>query len=427
MQPTLVSDDLVVSEGNFIGNNNATVNWRTETRLLDGVSRVDTQILLTSSAPLGTIRFINYLDQDVQGISDDILFPSGTPGTADFRLFTLDGPLRIGFAQGGTYLPTAGELENATYAGYAADEYSDLTTAINGATAVTFDINGAIDTNDLPADPTDPLGTIYGPNDVTSALAWDVNPTATSALITSFLELVATNPLNLAGAWEGLRIETFANDRNVAHVLETERATSSANASNAIADDAQLIGDLAAHEFAGDETERLGFNIRGTLADPDDVDVYKFTATGGTTVFIDIDDTSFGLDTVDRIDRRQRQRVWRVATTRSPRPLTRQRCLAALPAGTVRPLFQLGEGNIEGAQRLGCGDASRPGRIVQQRERILRSRPQCRRDDRWPIHAVDSSARDRRSRRFDDSIRRYSIRHRCDYRLRCAAAFTADG
>ena len=354
MQPTLVSDDLVVSEGNFVGNNNATVNWRTETRLLDGVSRVDTQLFLSSNAPLGDIRFINYLDQDVQGISDDILFPSGTPGTADFRLFTLDGPLRIGFAQGGTYLPTAGELENATYVGYAADEYSDLTTAINGATAVTFDINGAIDTNDLPANPTDPLGTIYGPNDVTSALAWDVNPTATSALITSFLELVASNPSNLAGAWEGLRIETFANDRNVAHVVETERATSSANASNAIADDAQLIGDLAAHEFAGDETERLGFNIRGTLADPDDVDVYKFTATGGTTVFIDIDDTSFGLDTVieliDVNDTVLARSDNSFAEATDPSSL-----FSALPPGHVRPLFQLGEGNIEGPNAMDAG------------------------------------------------------------------------
>ncbi len=108
------------------------------------------------------------------------------------------------------------------------------------------------------------------------------------------------------GDWAGLELLSYVNDRNVAYVVESERAIPAANSENAIADTAQVVGDLAAHLYAGDETERLGFNIRGALADPADQDVYRFTADGGTVVYIDIDDTSFGLDTVVEVDQCQR-------------------------------------------------------------------------------------------------------------------------
>ena len=86
MQPTLVSADLVVSEGNFQGAN-GTVNWRVETYLNNGDPRVNNKVYLTSDQPLGNIRLINYLDEDVMSISDDILWLTGTPGEADFRAY----------------------------------------------------------------------------------------------------------------------------------------------------------------------------------------------------------------------------------------------------------------------------------------------------------------------------------------------------
>ena len=49
-------------------------------------------LTLTSSNALGDIRYINYLDEDVLGATGDILWPTGTPGEADFRLFTLNDP-----------------------------------------------------------------------------------------------------------------------------------------------------------------------------------------------------------------------------------------------------------------------------------------------------------------------------------------------
>ena len=124
MPATLIGDDLVVSEGTFAGQN-GTIDWRVESRLDDGIAIVYNTITLTSTAPLGNLRFINYLDEDVQGVSDDLLYVTGTPGSNDFRVFTLDGPERVGFSQGG-FLEAGANLVGATFDGWAADEFADL-------------------------------------------------------------------------------------------------------------------------------------------------------------------------------------------------------------------------------------------------------------------------------------------------------------
>lgn len=98
--------------------------------------------------------------------------------------------------------------------------------------------------------------------------------------------------------WAGLVIQPGANDRNVAIVSEAERAVATAAGLNAIPTTAQILGSLAQDETSADENRRLGFNIRGTLSQNGDLDVFTFTANGGTEVFIDIDDTDFGLDAV---------------------------------------------------------------------------------------------------------------------------------
>ena len=61
---------------------------------------------------------------------------------------------------------------------------------------------------------------------------------------------------------------------------------------------AQDIGLLATDEKSSDENFRLGFTINGAIAVPGDVDVYKFEGTAGTQVWVDIDRTEFGLDSV---------------------------------------------------------------------------------------------------------------------------------
>ncbi|MFK8115237.1 MAG: peptidase, partial [Rubripirellula sp.] len=141
---------------------------------------------------------------------------------------------------------------------------------------------------------------------------------------------------------------------NVAYVIESARAIPAANNENALADDAQVIGDLASHQYAGDESERLGFNIRGALASADDQDVYRFTADGGTVVYIDIDDTSFGLDTiVEVID--VNDNVLARSDSSFEEATNPGLLVNNLTPGSVLPLFQLGAGSVESPNSLDAG------------------------------------------------------------------------
>src|SRR5690606_13833358 len=61
---------------------------------------------------------------------------------------------------------------------------------------------------------------------------------------------------------------------------------------------AQVLGRLASNEKAGDENQRLGFEIVGLLNAPNDLDVYSFSATAGTEVWFDMDRSTHALDAV---------------------------------------------------------------------------------------------------------------------------------
>ena len=63
---------------------------------------------------------------------------------------------------------------------------------------------------------------------------------------------------------------------------------------------AQELGQLATSVKAGDENLRLGFEVHGAIChdNPTDVDVYSFTGTAGTEVWIAIERTTFALDSV---------------------------------------------------------------------------------------------------------------------------------
>lgn len=113
------------------------------------------------------------------------------------------------------------------------------------------------------------------------------------------------------GDWRSLKFLPYANDRNVSVVLESEKAYTSGIGTNNAPLTAQSLGVLApnnatggnttesAQEKSGDEYRRLGFEVHGTISPdtPSDVDVYRFTGTAGSEVWIDIDKTSSSLDT----------------------------------------------------------------------------------------------------------------------------------
>ena len=119
------------------------------------------------------------------------------------------------------------------------------------------------------------------------------------------------------GDWRSLKIEKYSHDRNVAAIGEREPAAGTeidwnpntgspqylgalANAKDERSPYLQPVGTWADTQKNGDETYRLGFEVYGSIrADaPADTDVYSFTATAGSEVWIDIDKTSFALDTV---------------------------------------------------------------------------------------------------------------------------------
>lgn len=303
MPATLVDGDRVVSEGTVQGQNGP-VNWHVESHLNDGESIVYNTITVSSEEALGDLQFINYLDEDVELVSDDLLYTEGTPGSNDFRIFTLDDAERVGFSQGGI-LEAGPQLVNATYDGWVADEFPSLMADIVG-TGVGYTVPGNINTAALPPFTDPDLGEAYGLEDITTAMAWSVDPESNEATITTLLELVPRNPATpaAAGDWRSVRLEKLSNDRNVDVVTEREPGDTTTGAdSNPDPDSAQFIGELAPELKSGDENLRLGSEIHGLISEPGDVDVYSFQASAGSEIWFDIDRTSQSLDSViDLVD-----------------------------------------------------------------------------------------------------------------------------
>ncbi|MCY2989559.1 MAG: hypothetical protein NTY19_17040 [Planctomycetota bacterium] len=106
------------------------------------------------------------------------------------------------------------------------------------------------------------------------------------------------NPGPQSGAWRSIRLEQNSHDRNVDTVVEAETGVPSATDINAMPDHAQYLGALAPDEKSGDDNLRLGFTVQGSIRQPSDVDTFSFTAQAGTQVWLDIDRTTFALDTV---------------------------------------------------------------------------------------------------------------------------------
>ncbi len=141
------------------------------------------------------------------------------------------------------------------------------------------------------------------------------------------------------GSWRGLVLNQFSHDRNVETVAELEGEISGFGDLNGTTGAAQVIGQLAQRETASDENLRLGFTITGALAEPNDVDVYTFEGTAGTMVWLDIDRTEFGLDTVlELIDADGNT----LAISDNSRVESANQAVnySSLPAGTVQPLQQ---------------------------------------------------------------------------------------
>lgn len=101
-----------------------------------------------------------------------------------------------------------------------------------------------------------------------------------------------------AADWRGLFFDQYSNDRNVGLVLETENFSAAAPGSNGFPLTSQVLGELAASPAGSSENRRLGFVVEGVLSQAADVDVYSFSGTAGTEVWLDVDYTAANLDLV---------------------------------------------------------------------------------------------------------------------------------
>ncbi|MEM8910223.1 MAG: Ig-like domain-containing protein [Planctomycetota bacterium] len=98
--------------------------------------------------------------------------------------------------------------------------------------------------------------------------------------------------------WRSILLDEYSRDRNVDVILEQESTTGESPGRNGSVNTAQFLGELATDRNGGDETRRLGFEVDGTLARDGDIDTYSFVGTAGSQVWIDVDETTFSLDTI---------------------------------------------------------------------------------------------------------------------------------
>ncbi|MEL6899239.1 MAG: PPC domain-containing protein, partial [Planctomycetota bacterium] len=168
-----------------------------------------------------------------------------------------------------------------------------------------FSVPGVIDTVDLRPFNDPVLGDVFGLEDVTTALAWDVNDDATSSTVTNYLVLAesetsALNPfLQISpGGWNGLTIREGASDRNVVAIREAESVGAVRFATNDNTGLSQFVGELAPDLDSGDENRRLGFVIDGVVSESSDSDVYSFIGEAGSEIWLDIDGTDNSFDSV---------------------------------------------------------------------------------------------------------------------------------
>ena len=183
--------NIVTSNGSFTGFNQPganqpnTILWTAVSSIAPSGQVMNTRFTFTTEngGPLGPLRFLQYLDEDVQGAGDDVFLSVGTAASGDLELFTFDNTDVYGLSHSGALLPGT-DLQNALFTGWAADRFNNMKPLIAGVGQLVSP-TGVI-TNLLGLQHPQ-LGSVFGPADIVSVLAWDVDPNAASAVITTSL------------------------------------------------------------------------------------------------------------------------------------------------------------------------------------------------------------------------------------------------
>ncbi|MGQ0592173.1 MAG: hypothetical protein ACT4QB_05855 [Gammaproteobacteria bacterium] len=232
----------VTSSGEFPGATQNSILWKALSSIAPGAQTMTTQYTFATEdgSPLGALRFLQYLDEDVQGAGDDVFFSTGSPASGNLELFTFDNRDVYGISHSGALVLGPG-LQNAAFAGWAADRFNNMRPLITGA-GQPVSPDGMIAANLVPF-PHPQLGPVFGGAvgagaDIVSVMAWDADPNATSAVITTSLGgvpiSVESRPLSDQVRCRGLRCsvpvtcvfadEPGASCTNQVRLLVTRRA-----------------------------------------------------------------------------------------------------------------------------------------------------------------------------------------------------------
>lgn len=181
----ILPSSVVSSSGYFIGANGNIVDWTAVSSIPsdDQVMTTRFSFVTRDGGPIGKLRLLQYLDEDIESPSDDVLLTRGDAASGSLELFTIDNLEIYGVSQAGVLVPGAG-LADAVFAGWAADAFDNIRPRITGA-GQDVSVDGVI--NNLPALEHPVLGDVLGPRDVVTVLAWDFDETANIVELTTSL------------------------------------------------------------------------------------------------------------------------------------------------------------------------------------------------------------------------------------------------
>ena len=187
--PDPISPNSVTNNGFFKGANQNRIFWNTFSSIAPGAQVMTTRYTFETAdgSPLGALRFLQHLDGVVLEGSDDVFFHKGSAVGGDLKLFTFDNTDVYGLSHSGALL-RGNDLQNASFAGWAADHFDNIISSIGSTAGQPVSPDGMI--ANLSSFQHPQLGPVFGPADNVSVLAWDVDPTATSAVITTSLGAV---------------------------------------------------------------------------------------------------------------------------------------------------------------------------------------------------------------------------------------------
>lgn len=185
--PVSGGDDTATSGGTFLGAGGNTIGWSVTSAIADGDNTMTSVFNFTAEqGSLGDIRFFQYLDEDIQSVSDDVFFTRGSAATLDLELYTVDNTEVYGVSHSGALDGSQG-LVDSTFAGWSACTYNTMKPAIGNGTQTVSTLGDVCGSLAGTAFNHAELGSVYGPRDIVSVLAWDVLSNATSATIITTL------------------------------------------------------------------------------------------------------------------------------------------------------------------------------------------------------------------------------------------------